>query len=411
MNIKAYDVIIIGGGAAGFFAAINLKTISPKLKVAILERGNEVLTKVKISGGGRCNVTHAEFVPSDLSKNYPRGEKELLGPFHTFMTGDTLAWFEQRGVSIKMEEDGRMFPTTNTSQTIIDCFLKEISTLGILLLKGQPVKEIHTQDNAWTIKTTSDLYAAQKIVIATGSNPKIWNVLKGLQHTIIPPVPSLFTFNIKDQRILDLPGVSKEVSVKVMGLNGKVVLESEGPLLITHWGMSGPAILKLSAWGARELETVSYKFTIIVNWLLYQTQEEVLVALLKLKTKQPKQTVLKYAQFEVPKRLWQSLVQTSGIEATEIWADISKNKLQNLAQQLTQSYFEVNGKSTFKEEFVTAGGVALEEVNFKTFESKIHPNLYFAGEVMNVDAITGGFNFQNAWTSGYIVSKAISAKQ
>ncbi len=411
MNIKAYDVIIIGGGAAGFFAAINLKTISPKLKVAILERGNEVLTKVKISGGGRCNVTHAEFVPSDLSKNYPRGEKELLGPFHTFMTGDTLAWFEQRGVSIKMEEDGRMFPTTNTSQTIIDCFLKEISTLGISLLKGQPVKEIHTQDNAWTIKTTSDLYAAQKIVIATGSNPKIWNVLKGLQHTIIPPVPSLFTFNIKDQRILDLPGVSKEVSVKVMGLNGKVVLESEGPLLITHWGMSGPAILKLSAWGARELETVSYKFTIIVNWLLYQTQEEVLVALLKLKTKQPKQTVLKYAQFEVPKRLWQSLVQTSGIEATEIWADISKNKLQNLAQQLTQSYFEVNGKSTFKEEFVTAGGVALEEVNFKTFESKIHPNLYFAGEVMNVDAITGGFNFQNAWTSGYIVSKAISAKQ
>ncbi|MFT5255335.1 MAG: putative Rossmann fold flavoprotein, partial [Candidatus Paceibacteria bacterium] len=248
-------------------------------------------------------------------------------------------------------------------------------------------------------------------VIATGSNPKIWNVLKGLQHTIIPPVPSLFTFNIKDQRIIGLPGVSKEVSVKVMGSNGKVVLESEGPLLITHWGMSGPAILKLSAWGARVLETVSYKFTVIVNWLLYETQEDVLERLLKLKTKHPKQTVLKYAQFEVPKRLWQSLVQTSGIDAAEIWADISKNKLQNLAQQLTQSYFEVNGKSTFKEEFVTAGGVALEEVNFKTYESKIHPNLYFAGEVMNVDAITGGFNFQNAWTSGYIVSKAISAKQ
>jgi predicted Rossmann fold flavoprotein len=411
VDTKPYDVIIIGGGAAGFFAAINLKTMSPQLKVAILERGTDVLTKVKISGGGRCNVTHAEFVPRDLSKNYPRGEKELLGPFHTFMTGDTLAWFEERGVSIKMEEDGRMFPITDTSQTIIDCFLKEISTLGISVLKGQPVKEIYTQDSAWIIKTTSDLYLAQKVVIATGSNPKIWNVLKGLQHTIIPPVPSLFTFNIKDQRIIGLPGVSKEVSVKVMGSNGKVVLESEGPLLITHWGMSGPAILKLSAWGARVLETVSYKFTVIVNWLLYETQEDVLERLLKLKTKHPKQTVLKYAQFEVPKRLWQSLVQTSGIDAAEIWADISKNNLQNLAQQLTQSYFEVNGKSTFKEEFVTAGGVALEEVNFKTYESKIHPNLYFAGEVMNVDAITGGFNFQNAWTSGYIVSKAISAKQ
>jgi predicted Rossmann fold flavoprotein len=411
VDTKPYDVIIIGGGAAGFFAAINIKTMSPQLKVAILERGADVLTKVKISGGGRCNVTHAEFVPRDLSKNYPRGEKELLGPFHTFMTGDTLAWFEERGVSIKMEEDGRMFPITDTSQTIIDCFIKEILTLGISVLKGQPVKEIHAQDSAWIIKTRSDLYLAQKVVIATGSNPKIWNVLKGLQHTIIPPVPSLFTFNIKDQRILDLPGVSKEVSVKVMGSNGKVVLESEGPLLITHWGMSGPAILKLSAWGARVLEAVSYKFTVIVNWLLYETQEDVLERLLKLKTKHPKQTVLKYAQFEVPKRLWQSLVQTSGIDAAEIWADISKNKLQNLAQQLTQSYFEVNGKSTFKEEFVTAGGVALEEVNFKTFESKIHPNLYFAGEVMNVDAITGGFNFQNAWTSGYIVSKAISAKQ
>jgi predicted Rossmann fold flavoprotein len=411
VNTKAYDVIIIGGGAAGFFTAINLKTMSPKLRVAILERGKEVLTKVKISGGGRCNVTHAEFVPSELTKNYPRGEKELLGPFHTFMTGDTLAWFEERGVSIKMEEDGRMFPSTDNSQTIIDCFLNEISSLNISVLKSHPVKEIQTQEDGWKITTTSEIFLTQKMVIATGSNPKIWNLLKSLQHSIIPPVPSLFTFNIKDQRILDLPGVSKEVSVKVMGTKGNVVLESEGPLLITHWGMSGPAILKLSAWGARILESLSYKFTIIVNWLLYETQEEVLAQLLKLKTKHPKQTVLKYAQFEIPKRLWQSLVQTSGITAAEIWADISKNKLQNLAQQLTQSYFEVDGKSTFKEEFVTAGGLALEEVNFKTFESKIHPTLYFAGEVMNIDAITGGFNFQNAWTSGYIVAKAISIKE
>jgi len=408
VDTNAFDVIVIGGGAAGFFAAINLKTKAPNLKVAILERGSQVLTKVKISGGGRCNVTHGEFIPSELSKNYPRGEKELLGPFHTFMTGDTLAWFEERGVNIKMEEDGRMFPVSNTSQTIIDCFLNQIATLGVSLLKEHPVKEIHKLEHSWSVTTTNKTLLAQKIVIATGSNPKIWNILSALKHTIVPPVASLFTFNIKDQRILDLPGVSSQVSIKVMDQKGKVVLQSEGPLLITHWGMSGPAILKLSAWGARILEALDYTFTIVVNWLLDQNQEDVLRRLLKLKTKHPKQTIAKYPQFDIPKRLWQSIVKTSGITPVEIWADIPKSKLQNLAQQLTQSYFEVSGKSTFKEEFVTAGGVALEEVNFKTFESRVHPNLYFAGEVINVDAITGGFNFQNAWTSAYIVSKAIS---
>lgn len=408
MDTNAFDVIVIGGGAAGFFAAINLKTKAPNLKVAILERGSQVLTKVKISGGGRCNVTHGEFIPSELSKNYPRGEKELLGPFHTFMTGDTLAWFEERGVNIKMEEDGRMFPVSNTSQTIIDCFLNQIATLGVSLLKEHPVREIHKLEHSWSVTTTNKTLLAQKIVIATGSNPKIWNILSALKHTIVPPVASLFTFNIKDQRILDLPGVSSQVSIKVMDQKGKVVLQSEGPLLITHWGMSGPAILKLSAWGARILEALDYTFTIVVNWLLDQNQEDILHRLLKLKTKHPKQTIAKYPQFDIPRRLWQSIVKTSGITPVEIWADIPKSKLQNLAQQLTQSYFEVSGKSTFKEEFVTAGGVALEEVNFKTFESRVHPNLYFAGEVINVDAITGGFNFQNAWTSAYIVSKAIS---
>ena len=408
MDTNEFDVIVIGGGAAGFFAAINLKTKAPNLKVAILERGSQVLTKVKISGGGRCNVTHGEFIPSELSKNYPRGEKELLGPFHTFMTGDTLAWFEERGVNIKMEEDGRMFPVSNTSQTIIDCFLNQIATLGVSLLKEHPVKEIHKLEHSWSVTTTNKILLAQKIVIATGSNPKIWNILSALKHTIVPPVASLFTFNIKDQRILDLPGVSSQVSIKVMDQKGKVVLQSEGPLLITHWGMSGPAILKLSAWGARILEALDYTFTIVVNWLLDQNQEDILHRLLKLKTKHPKQTIAKYPQFDIPRRLWQSIVKTSGITPVEIWADIPKSKLQNLAQQLTQSYFEVSGKSTFKEEFVTAGGVALEEVNFKTFESRVHPNLYFAGEVINVDAITGGFNFQNAWTSAYIVSKAIS---
>ncbi|CAI8229798.1 MAG: Electron transfer flavoprotein-ubiquinone oxidoreductase [Flavobacteriaceae bacterium] len=408
MDTNTFDVIVIGGGAAGFFAAINLKTKAPNLKIAILERGSQVLAKVKISGGGRCNVTHAEFMPRALSKNYPRGEKELLGPFHTFMTSDTLAWFEERGVHIKMEEDGRMFPVSNTSQTIIDCFLNEIYGLGVALLKEQPVKEIHKLDNSWSITTPKETFLSKKIVVATGSNPKIWNILSALNHTIVAPVASLFTFNIKDQRILDLPGVSSQVGIQVMDQKAKVVLQSQGPLLITHWGMSGPAILKLSAWGARILEALNYNFTIVVNWLIDHNQEDVLLDLLKLKLTYPKQTIAKYPQFDIPRRLWQSIVNTSGITPKEIWADIPKNKLKNLAQQLTQSYFEVSGKSTFKEEFVTAGGVALEEINFKTFESKIHPTLYFAGEVINVDAITGGFNFQNAWTSSYIVSKAIS---
>jgi predicted Rossmann fold flavoprotein len=405
-----YDIIIVGGGAAGFFTAINAAELCPNLKIAILERGKEVLTKVKISGGGRCNVTHAEFIPKDLTKNYPRGAKELLGPFHTFMTGDTLAWFEQRGVEIKMEEDGRMFPISDSSQTIIDCFTSEISRLNIELLTSHPVKSIVKKEAHWEITTGKDLLRCQSIVMATGSNPKMWNAIESLGHDIIPPVPSLFTFNIKDQRIVDLPGVATEASIKVVDDKKKVILESEGPLLITHWGMSGPAILKLSAWGARSLAPLSYKFEIQVNWLLHDTEEDTIAQLMRLKTKNAKQTLHKYTQFDLPKRLWQSLLMASGINEAEIWADISKKKLQNLANQMTQSIFQVDGKSTFKEEFVTAGGVDLRGVNFKTFESKVHPHLYFAGEVLNIDAITGGFNFQNAWTSGYIVAKALADK-
>ena len=405
-----YDILVIGGGAAGFFTAINTAEICPTAKIAILERGKDVLTKVRISGGGRCNVTHAAFIPKELSKNYPRGEKELLGPFHSFMTGDTLAWFEDRGVPIKMEEDGRMFPTTDSSQTIIDCFTSEILKLDIDLLKSHPVKTIKKSVNGWEISTGKNTLFTEAIVITTGSNPKIWKLLENLGHKIVPPVPSLFTFNIKDQRITGLPGVAKDASIKVIGDNRKVILESEGPLLITHWGMSGPAILKLSAWGARLLEPLGYKFEIIVNWLLYEAEEDVVEQLLRLKTKNAKQTLHKYAQFEVPKRLWQTLLLASGISESEIWADISKKKLQNLANQLTESIFQVDGKSTFKEEFVTAGGVDLKEVNFKNFESRIHPSLYFAGEVLNIDAITGGFNFQNAWTSGFMVARAITER-
>lgn len=401
-----YDLIIVGGGAAGFFTAINIAEKNPKLKIAILERGKEVLTKVRISGGGRCNVTHACFEPNELVKFYPRGEKELRGPFHQFCSGDTIEWFEKHGVELKIEEDGRMFPVSNSSQTIIDCFLKATQKLGISILTGQSVQSIFQKDNFWKIETQSETYLTEKLILATGSNPKIWEMLQTFGHAIISPVPSLFTFNIKDPRIKELPGVSAQVSLKIKDTK----LESTGPLLITHWGMSGPAILKLSAWGARTLHDKNYQFTLIVNWLNDVDSEDAEKILKELKQENSKKAVSKKSSFEFPNRLWESLVIASGIEAETKWADLNKNQLQNLVQQLTNSKFQVNGKSTFKDEFVTAGGIDLKEINFKTMESKLYENLYFAGEIVNIDAITGGFNFQNAWTSGFIVANSIALK-
>jgi len=402
-----YDIIIIGGGAAGFFAAINAAELNPNAKIIILERGKEVLTKVRISGGGRCNVTHAEFVPNELIKNYPRGEKELRGPFHSFMTGDTIAWFEERGIELKIEEDGRMFPVSDSSETIIDCFLSETQRLGIKILKNHSVQNITSENEKWTINTNNGDFSAEKILVATGSNPKIWKLLEGLGHQMETAVPSLFTFNIKDARIKDLPGVATFAKVKIPKIN----MEDEGPLLITHWGLSGPAILKLSAWGARELNNLNYKFQIEVNWLGDKNHEEILEQLLELKLKYAKQQLAKYAQFDLPKRLWKSLVLASDISITTIWADLNKNQLRLLSFQLTKGEFSVDGKSTFKEEFVTAGGIRLNEVNFKTFESKLQKNIYFAGEVLNIDAITGGYNFQNAWTGGFLAAKAMTATE
>ena len=397
-----YDCLIVGGGAAGFFTAINIVERNPKAKVAILERGAEVLGKVRISGGGRCNVTHACFEPNELVKFYPRGEKELRGPFHQFCSGDTIEWFERHGVALKIEDDGRMFPVSNSSQTIIDCFLKATQQLGIKVLTGQSVQSIFKKDNYWKIDTQNQNYQAENLILATGSNPKIWEMLQEFGHAIIPPVPSLFTFNSKDPRIKELPGVSAKVTVRVKDTK----LEATGPLLITHWGMSGPAILKLSAWGARILHDKNYQFTLLVNWLNDLDTEEALVQLKTLKQEQAKKTVAKKSPFELTNRLWESLVLASGISTETKWADLSKIQLQHLAQQLTNGIFSIKGKSTFKEEFVTAGGIDLKEINFKTMESKIHPNLYFAGEIVNIDAITGGFNFQNAWTSGFIVANA-----
>ncbi len=402
-----YDIIIIGGGAAGFFAAINAAELNPDAKIIILERGKEVLTKVRISGGGRCNVTHAEFAPNELIKNYPRGEKELRGPFHSFMTGDTIAWFEERGIELKIEEDGRMFPVSDSSETIINCFLSEAQRLGIKILKNHSVQNIYSENGQWHINTSNGDFSADKILVATGSNPKIWKLLESLGHQMETAVPSLFTFNIKDARIKDLPGVATYASVKIPNIN----MEDEGPLLITHWGLSGPAILKLSAWGARELHNLNYKFQIEVNWLADIDSEEVFGQLMELKLKHAKQQLSKYAQFDLPKRLWKSLVLASGISETDIWADLNKNQLSLLSFQLTKSVFSVDGKSTFKEEFVTAGGIKLNEVNFKSFESKLQKNLFFAGEVLNIDAITGGYNFQNAWTGGFLAAQAMTAKE
>jgi predicted Rossmann fold flavoprotein len=399
-----FDILIVGGGAAGFFSAINIVERNPKLKVAILERGKEVLSKVRVSGGGRCNVTHACFEPNELVKFYPRGEKELRGPFHQFCSGDTIEWFEKHGVELKIEDDGRMFPVSNSSQTIIDCFLHASHKLGITILTGQSVQSIFKKENCWKIETQTKNYLAEKLILATGSNPKIWDMLHTFGHAIITPVPSLFTFNIKDPRIKELPGIATQVSVKVIGSK----LESTGPLLITHWGMSGPAILKLSAWGALILHDKNYQFAIEVNWLNEIETEEAETLLKELKQEHAKKTIAKKSPLEIQNRLWESLVLASGIGTETKWADLSKIQLHNLASQLTKCIFQVNGKSTFKEEFVTAGGIDLKEINFKTMESKLHPNLYFAGEIVNIDAITGGFNFQNAWTSGFIVANAIA---
>ncbi len=404
MNPKR--IIIIGGGAAGFFGAIRAAEQSPEAEVMILEKGKEVLTKVKVSGGGRCNVTHACFIPRDLTRHYPRGEKELIGPFHQFAAGDMLDWLDKRGVATKIEEDGRIFPVTDQSQTIIDCFVEAATQLGVRILTRSRVDDIlppTSSGERWQIVTPKETFPADKVLVATGSNTKIWRLLEQLGHTIVQPVPSLFTFNITDPRIQELPGISMpQTQVNVQSAN----LSSEGPILITHWGLSGPAILKLSAWGARELHELNYQFMVTINWT-GREMETIRQTLLAARQEQAKKQIAKHSLFDMPIRLWKSLVNAARIPETLRWADLNKKQFQQLVLQIGECRFEVNGKSTFKEEFVTAGGVDLKEVNFRTFESKLHPGLFFAGEVLNIDAITGGFNFQAAWTGGWIVGGSI----
>ena len=402
--MEQYDVLVVGGGAAGFFAAINTAERNPALSVAILERGTSVLNKVKVSGGGRCNVTHAEFIPNELASYYPRGQKELKGPFHSFMTGDTMAWFESRGVPLKIEDDGRVFPVSNSSQTIIDCFLKQSQKYDIKLKKNHAVRSIGQTGDSWTVETTKEVFYCKKLMMGTGSNPKIWQMLQSLGHNISPAVPSLFTFDIDDPRLKDIPGVvAKDVAVEVMGTS----LHSEGPLLITHSGLSAPSILKLSAFGAIELAQLNYKFEIKINFI-QQDAASCLEVLMKNKLELSKKLVRNTPLFELPKRLWVKLVQAAAIADELRWADLNKLQLQSLSKQLTKAVFQVHGKSTFKEEFVTAGGIDLKEINFKTYESKLFKNLFFAGEIINIDGVTGGFNFQNAWTGAYLAAQELS---
>ncbi len=403
--------MFIGGGPAAFFAAITLAEALPGARVVILEKGRDVLQKVKISGGGRCNVTHACFDPKELVKHYPRGGKALLGPFHKFGAQDTVAWFRERGVRLKTEADGRMFPGTDNSETIVRCLSEAARRAGVAVHTGQNVVSIQPPGEGralWQVTThTGQHFQAEKTMIATGSSARIWAMLAGMGHRIVPPVPSLFTFNIKDPLIAGLQGVSVPMAgVQIKGEK----LAATGPLLITHWGMSGPAILKLSAWGARILHERGYRFEVELNWIGNLPPGETAAQLSKAKLDWARKVVSGSGPFsEIPNRLWERIVLAAGIGPGQRWADLNKEKLQRLTAQLTGTTFQVHGKSTFKEEFVTAGGIHLDEVDFQRFESKIHPGLHFAGEVLDIDAVTGGFNFQAAWTGGYLAGLAMAA--
>jgi predicted Rossmann fold flavoprotein len=402
----SHHIAVVGGGAAGFFAAIACAEASPQCRVTIFERGKAVLEKVRISGGGRCNVTHACFEARELVKNYPRGSRELLGPFMQFGPADTSEWFEQRGVRLKTEADGRMFPLSDSSATIVDCLTRAARLAGVEVRTGARVERIEPAPEGWLLQLGHEAQPLRfhRVLVATGSNPAIWASLRALGHSIVEPVPSLFTFNTKDTRLRELAGLSvPDAALRIPGTS----LAASGPLLVTHWGLSGPAILRLSAWGARDLHRTDYRFPLEINFLGKTPAPDVAAQLAEVKTVQGKKTVSAHAQFGLPLRLWQRLTEAAHIPDTQRWADLDKKTLLALAAQLGAATFQIAGKSTFKEEFVTAGGVSLKELNFKTFESRLHPGLFLAGEVLDVDAITGGFNFQAAWTGGWLAGRAM----
>ncbi len=397
-------VAIIGGGAAGFFSALSVKEHHPNSKVTIFEKSNKLLSKVKVSGGGRCNVTHACFSPSQLSKSYPRGGKHLKKAFSVFQTKDTIEWFSRRGVELKAEEDGRMFPTTDNSQTIIDCFLKEASQKNIKILEQSPIRKIVPEKEGYTLHLEGTSEHFNKVIIATGGSPKMsgfyW--LQQLGHSISPPLPSLFTFNIPSDQVKILMGlVVENATVRIQGTK----LSHSGPVLITHWGMSGPAILKLSAWGARELAENNYNFNIQINWLSIKSDEDANEIIDNELPHMRKKKIMNACPFELPNRMWKFLLEKVGINPDSVWLELSKKNRNKLLNILLNDIYEVKGKTTFKEEFVTCGGIKLSDISFTSMESRVCKNLYFAGEVLDIDGITGGFNFQGAWTTGYIAGK------
>ena len=416
---QLYDVIIIGAGACGLFTAINIAEKCPNRRILILEKGKEALSKVRISGGGRCNLTNGETDIREFVKNYPRGSRELLGAFSRFSAQDTIKWFTSHGVALKKEADGRVFPLSNSSQTIIDCFLSLAKKYNIEILYKQNVHAFSFEKEQWKVQAT-EVFHSRNLVVTTGSNPKVWQLLSQLGHTIVPPVPSLFTFSTEDSFIEGLAGVSKEVNAKLLTTDHSSLkiplLEKQGlvgALLVTHWGFSGPVVLRLSAFAARILAQLDYKFSLQINWLAEEEEilssEEALSILQEEKQKHPRKELQNLCPFNLPKKLWNKLLERSGVLPHLLWTELNKAQLHALADTLTHSIFPIGGKATFKEEFVTAGGVSLKEIDFKNFRSKLFPTLYIGGEALDIDAVTGGYNFQNAWSSGYIISTMINA--
>jgi predicted Rossmann fold flavoprotein len=419
--VQSLQIVVVGGGAAGFFGAIAAAEAHPHAQVTLLEAGRQLLSKVRISGGGRCNVTHACFEPALLVQNYPRGNKALRGAFSRFQSQDTVNWFTSRGVRLKIESDGRMFPTTDNSETIVECLHHFADKAGVEVRTGVPVVAVKQTTIPFerqlvscsafelTLKSGRTLHS-DRLLLATGSSLQGYQIAKSLGHQVEPPVPSLFTFNVLDPELRELAGVSVE-SVKARLLIPDIKpLEQTGPLLITHWGLSGPAVLKLSAWGARVLHDCRYRATLQINWLPQFDPDQLRQQLLTAKTEQPRRSIANYCPLVFPRRLWQYLAIRSEIEAEAQWANLSKKQANQLVEALTQSRYAIAGKGAFKEEFVTCGGVCLKEVDFKTMESRCCPGLYFAGEILDIDGITGGFNFQSAWTTAWLAGQAIGTQ-
>lgn len=402
------QIVIIGGGAAGFFAAITCAEANPAAQVIILEKTPHVLSKVRISGGGRCNVTNACFDPAELITHYPRGAAALRGPFTRFQPRDTIAWFEQRGVKLKTEADGRVFPVSNKSETIVNCLMEAAHAAGVQVRSGVHIRSVTKPDRFVIDLKSADAIMADRILLATGSNPHGYEWAAALGHAIEPPVPSLFTFEIDDARLKDLPGISVEkVTIKLAGTS----LSQTGPLLITHWGLSGPAVLKLSAWAARELAGQHYGAEVLINWLPDFKGDQLRQRLMSIKTELARQTVGVSSPLHLPLRLWKRLVGAVNIDGDQKWTEVSKRALIDLANELSRGSFLMTGKGAFKEEFVTCGGVRLDEVDFKTMESRRCAGLYLAGEILDIDGVTGGFNFQSAWTTGWLAGMAMGNGQ